>query len=115
MSGALSEVGSRCEADSVALPPVAADGSVMGYGTWRRDPGDRLLAVGVREGAARSGRAAPWPGWSAGGLGLVLVDALDHAALHLQGVVEQLALAGGGVLDQLGEQPLLAGRLTRAD
>src|SRR4029453_17120733 len=52
---------------------------------------------------------------SAGGLGLVLVAALHHAPLHVQGVVEQLALAGGGVLDQLGEQRLLAGRLTRAD
>src|SRR5215203_5310932 len=44
---------------------------------------------------------------SAGGLGLVLVDALHHAALHIQGVVEQLALAVGGVPDQLGEQRLL--------
>ena len=62
----------------------------------------------------RAGQRLRWDG-SAGGLGLMLVDALHHAALHMQGVVEQVALAVGGVLDQLGEQRLLAGRLTRAD
>ena len=35
----------------------------------------------------------------------MLVDALDHAVLDPQGVVEQLAVAVGGALDQLGEQP----------
>src|SRR5215211_7243310 len=87
--------------------------------SWAKEPGAETLAIIcwrlACEDAARSGRAAPSPDGSAGGLGLVLVDALHDAALHVQGVVEELALAGGGVLDQLGEQRLLAGRRTRAD
>ena len=94
--------------------PVAAGWVGHGLGDLTPRPGDRLLAFGMRR-RCRSGRAAPSPGWVSRRAGLMLVDAPHHAALHPQGVVEQLALAVGGVLDQLGERPLPTGRLTRAE
>jgi hypothetical protein len=111
----LSEVGVDEKLTASRLP---TSGGGMGR-SWAKESGAETLAIIYWRWHAKAlpdqvEQRLGWDG-SAGGLGLVLVDALHHAAFHMQGVVEQLALAVGGVLDQLGEQCLLAGRLTRAD
>ena len=85
-------------------------GSVLGYGIGAETLAIVCWRLRGRRCPIGSGSALAGVG-SAGGLGLVLIDLPHHGALHVQGVVEQLALAGGGVLDQLGEQRVLAGRL----